>query len=39
MRGGARSAIFERIEILYNREWFRSALGFKSQVDFETNLN
>ena len=35
----ARAAIFEWIEIFYNRERLHSALGFKSPVDFETNLN
>ena len=35
----ARAAIFEWIEVFYNRERLHSALGFKSPVDFETNLN
>lgn len=35
----ARAAIFEWIEIFYNRERLHSALGFKSPVDFETQLN
>ena len=35
----AKSAIFEWIEVFYNRERLHSALGFKSPVDFETNLN
>jgi len=38
-RTEARAAIFEWIEVFYNRERFHSALGFKSPVDFETNLN
>jgi len=38
-RADARAAIFEWIEIFYNRERLHSALGFKSPVDFETNLN
>ena len=35
----ARAAIFEWIEIFYNRAWFHSALGYKSPVDFENQLN
>ena len=38
-RAEARAAVFEWIEIFYNRERFHSALGFKSPVDFETSLN
>ena len=38
-RAQARAAIFEWIEVFYNRERLHSALGFKSPVDFETNLN
>jgi putative transposase len=38
-RAAAKAAIFEWIEIFYNRERLHSALGFKSPVDFETNLN
>jgi putative transposase len=38
-RQQAHAAIFEWIEIFYNRERLHSALGFKSPVDFETNLN
>lgn len=38
-RQAARTAIFEWIEVFYNRERLHSALGFKSPVDFETNLN
>lgn len=35
----ARTAIFEWIEIFYNRERLHSALGYKSPVDFENQLN
>jgi len=35
----ARAAIFEWIEVFYHRERFHSALGFKSPVDFENQLN
>jgi len=38
-RAQAKAAIFEWIEIFYNRERFHSALGYKSPVDFETKLN
>ena len=38
-RAEARAAVFEWIEIVYNRERFHSALGYKSPVDFETQLN
>jgi len=38
-RQQAGAAIFEWIEIFYNRERLHSALGYKSPVDFETNLN
>lgn len=38
-RAAAKAAIFEWIEVFYNRERFHSALGFKSPVDFETSLN
>jgi transposase InsO family protein len=38
-RQQARTAIFEWIEIFYNRERLHSALGYKSPVDFETQLN
>ena len=31
----ARSALFEYIEVLYNRQRLHSALGYKSPVDFE----
>jgi len=35
----ARAAIFAWIEIFYNRERLHSALGYKSPVDFENQLN
>jgi putative transposase len=38
-RAAARAAIFEWIEVFYNRERLHSALGFQSPVDFETQLN
>ncbi len=38
-RAQARAAIFEWIEVFYNRVRFHSALGFQSPVDFETQLN
>ena len=38
-RTQARAAIFEWIEIFYNRERLHSALGYQSPVDFETQLN
>lgn len=38
-RAEAKTAIFEWIEVFYNRERFHSALGYQSPVDFETNLN
>lgn len=38
-RAQARAAVFDWIEIFYNRERFHSALGYKSPVDFETQLN
>lgn len=38
-RAQARAAIFEWIEIFYNRERLHSALGYLSPVDFETQLN
>lgn len=38
-RAQARAAIFEWIEVFYNRTRFHSALGYQSPVDFETQLN
>jgi transposase InsO family protein len=38
-RASARAAIFEWIEVFYNRTRLHSALGYKSPVDFETQLN
>jgi len=38
-RTDARAAIFEWIEIFYNRERLHSTRGFQSPVDCETNLN
>jgi len=38
-RDQARAVIFEWIEVFYNRERSHSALGFKSPVDFESQLN
>ena len=34
-RAQAQAAIFEWIEVFYNREWFHRARGRKSPVDFE----
>jgi putative transposase len=38
-RAQARAAIFEWIEVFYNRVRFHSALGYQSPVDFENQLN
>ena len=38
-RAAARSAIFEYVEVFYNRTRLHSALGFLSPVDFENQLN
>jgi putative transposase len=38
-REQARQAIFEYVEVFYNRVRFHSALAYQSPVDFETNLN
>jgi transposase InsO family protein len=38
-RAAARLAIFEYVEIFYNRTRLHSALGYLSPVDFETKLN
>jgi putative transposase len=38
-RAQAQQAIFEWIEVFYNRARLHSSLGFKSPVDFENQLN
>jgi len=38
-REEAKSSIFEYIEVFYNRQRRHSALGYKSPVDFENQLN
>jgi transposase InsO family protein len=38
-RAEARLAIFEYVEVFYNRVRLHSALGYQSPVDFEANLN
>jgi len=38
-RDQARTAIFEWIEVFYNRTRLHSALGCKSPVDFENQIN
>ena len=38
-RQAARLAIFEYVEVFYNRTRLHRALGFKSPVDFELQLN
>jgi len=32
-------AIFEYVEVFYNRKRLHSALGYQSPVDFESKLN
>ncbi len=38
-RAQARAAIFEYVEVFYNRQRLHSALGYKSPVDFENQNN
>ncbi|HEY6169318.1 MAG TPA: IS3 family transposase [Verrucomicrobiae bacterium] len=38
-RAAARLAIFEYVEVFYNRQRLHSALGYKSPVDFENQNN
>ena len=38
-REQARLAVFEYVEVFYNRQRLHSALGYQSPVDFETKLN
>ena len=38
-RAEARAAVFEGIEIFCNRERLHSARGYRSPVDFETQLD
>jgi putative transposase len=38
-RAQARAAIFEYVEVFYNRRRLHSALGYKSPVDFENQTN
>ncbi len=38
-RAEARAAIFEWIEVFYNRERLHSALGYQTPVDFENQIN
>ena len=38
-RAEAKSALFDYIEVFYNRRRLHSALGFQSPVDYENNLS
>ena len=38
-RAAARAAIFEYVEVFYNRQRLHSALGYRSPVDFENQNN
>ena len=38
-RAQARAAIFEYVEVFYNRQRLHSALDYKSPVDFENQNN
>ena len=38
-RAEAKSALFDYIEVFYNRRRLHSALGFRSPVDYENNLS
>ena len=38
-RAAARQAIFECVEVFYNRQRLHSALGYKSPGDFENKNN
>ena len=38
-RAEAKSALFDYIEVFYNRKRLHSALGFRSPVDYESNLS